>query len=142
MDAEKAYTVLGVEPGASPKEVQLAYRKKALECHPDRASSAEEAEYLQGKFLQVRDAYEFLRRAGFPVPEPEKVVDVPAEGWAAGRSFAPRREPEDVGQIEKLGLGFKVRNETIVIWGILIPSGAVGIFYFLRLLRRFLAPEG
>ena len=46
LTTEQAYAVLGVEAGATPKEVQLAYRKLDMERHPDRASSKDEAAYL------------------------------------------------------------------------------------------------
>ncbi len=138
MDAAQAYGILGVEPGASPKEVQLAYRRKALESHPDRAGSPEQAEYFSRQFLHIRDAYELLRKQGFPIPEPEKVVERPVYySRTAGRSFAPKEgEGEKVGALEKLGFGFRVDLGSLLLWGMLIPAGGIGAVLFIKYLLK------
>ena len=74
MTTEFAYRVLGVTPGTSADEVQKAYRRLAMSCHPDRARSEKDTRAFTKKFLTVRDAYEFLREEGFPVPQTEEVL--------------------------------------------------------------------
>ena len=57
-----AYRTLGVPAGASPREVQRAFRKLAAEQHPDRfphASSAEKAQLLT-RFASLSAAYHAL----------------------------------------------------------------------------------
>jgi len=52
------YAVLGVERECTEAEVKKAYRKLAMECHPDRNNGDKAAEE---KFKLVTEAYEVLR---------------------------------------------------------------------------------
>lgn len=51
------YEILGIEKGASQKEIKIAYRKLSLKYHPDRNKDDKDSE----KFRQVIEAYQFLR---------------------------------------------------------------------------------
>lgn len=51
------YEVLEVNKNASPEEIKKAYRKKALQYHPDKNPDNKEAEE---KFKEAAEAYEVL----------------------------------------------------------------------------------
>ncbi|MDG4721101.1 MULTISPECIES: DnaJ domain-containing protein [Thalassospira] len=50
------YTMLNIAPGASAKEIKLAYRKLAFQYHPDRNTDPDSEE----KFKDITEAYEIL----------------------------------------------------------------------------------
>lgn len=53
------HDILGVSPGASEEEIKAAFRRRALECHPDRAEDGQK-EAAQNEFVRVREAFEML----------------------------------------------------------------------------------
>lgn len=57
MNLSDCYQVLGVQKGASQKEIKNAYRRLSLKYHPDRNKDDRVGE----KFKQVIEAYQLLR---------------------------------------------------------------------------------
>jgi curved DNA-binding protein CbpA len=53
MSSENFYTILGVNEKATQDEIKKAYRKKAVEHHPDRGGSEEQ-------FKKISEAYDNL----------------------------------------------------------------------------------
>jgi DnaJ-class molecular chaperone len=58
MATKDYYAILGVPRTATPEEIKKAYRKLALEHHPDRAGKESE-----GRFKEVNEAYQVLSDA-------------------------------------------------------------------------------
>ncbi|MDE2133019.1 MAG: molecular chaperone DnaJ [Alphaproteobacteria bacterium] len=52
------YDILGLSKGAPPSEIKAAYRKLAMECHPDRNPGDHTCEV---KFKEVAEAYDVLK---------------------------------------------------------------------------------
>lgn len=52
------YSILGIERGASDRDIKTAYRKRARECHPDH-NKGREAEAAE-EFKDVNSAYDIL----------------------------------------------------------------------------------
>ena len=57
MDYHDYYKLLGVERGASEKEIKAAYRRLAQQFHPDKNPGDKRAEE---KFKDINEAYEVL----------------------------------------------------------------------------------
>ncbi len=57
MEFKDYYKVLGLEPDATADEIKRAYRKLALQYHPDRNPGDKEAEE---KFKEINEAYQVL----------------------------------------------------------------------------------
>lgn len=57
MNSDQCYNLLGIRKGASIPEIRDAYRKLALECHPDKNMSARDGT----KFKLITEAYHTLR---------------------------------------------------------------------------------
>ena len=57
------YSVLGIAPGASPKEIKSAYRKLAAQYHPDKVQhlGKEIQEMAEARFKEIQQAYDTLK---------------------------------------------------------------------------------
>ena len=78
------YATLGLKRGASEAEVKKAYRKKALELHPDRNPSKE----AEQEFKSVTEAHNILtdpqERARFEAGRQGPHAQRPPAGWPRG----------------------------------------------------------
>jgi molecular chaperone DnaJ len=74
------YQLLGVPRGADTEEIKKAYRKLALQYHPDRNQGSKESEE---RFKQVTQAYEVLRD-----PDKRAIYDRHGEQGLKGRGSA------------------------------------------------------
>ncbi len=133
MTTDEAYRVLGLGAPATADEVKKAYRRKALESHPDRWPDPRDKAFHEKRFLEAKEAYAQLRAAGYPDLPEEAAVAPDYSPKTAGRSFAPK-ETEELAAAEKLGLRFAWSMESLVAWAVLLPAAAVALVYFVKML--------
>lgn len=88
MTKKDYYEVLGVPRDATPEEIKKAYRRLALEHHPDRNPHDKEAEE---RFKEITQAYEVLidaeKRSNYDRFGPEGVKGFPGFGEGAEYGF-------------------------------------------------------
>jgi curved DNA-binding protein CbpA len=111
------YEVLGVPSGATPRDVQRAYRAAALRHHPDRSPAPDAA----ARFAEVSSAYQLLRD-----PERRRAYDARRAAFASAGAPLLRHVLEVFGRqlggagsrsawdgdtllVEGGGLRFKIR---------------------------------
>ncbi|KNE60184.1 hypothetical protein AMAG_05603 [Allomyces macrogynus ATCC 38327] len=86
------YEVLGVERTGTDADLKKAYRKKALECHPDK--NRDDPQDAQDRFILVQQAYEVLtdpqERAWYDAHRDQILRD--ADGDASGTGLFDRHE--------------------------------------------------
>ena len=105
---KRLYAVLEVEPTATPQEIKRAYRKLALQYHPDKAGPSGEA-----KFKQINEAHAVLSD-----PQKKKLYDRFGErGLEAGSG-------EFTGPLmQELGLHFMILMAILMTF--LFVTGAI-----------------
>ncbi len=82
------HQVLGVESGATKEEIKSAYRKLAMQYHPDRAEKTDEN---VAKFHQIQEAYDMLTKPQQNRQQHQQRQRHPFEdspfGWAFSQGF-------------------------------------------------------
>ena len=85
------YSILGIRQGASDDEIRRAYRKKALQYHPDRNQSPE----AQEMFIRVNEAYEYLTSHPHGRNISEEEVRRNYQAWVNYRQAEARKRAEE-----------------------------------------------
>lgn len=84
------YKVLGLSPGASDEEVKKAYRRLAMQYHPDRNPGDEEA---ARKMQQINAAYEAIKNPEKAAPHQSQTYEYDPFGGFGG--YGANREEGD-----------------------------------------------
>lgn len=90
--AKTYYDILGLTTAASQEDIKRAYRKLAMESHPDLNKS----NGAKAKFLKLTEAYEILNDKDKRLVYNQKLRDHAA--MAAGRAYAQQRRQQARGQ--------------------------------------------
>lgn len=80
------YQILGIDRGARPEAVKAAYRRLALQYHPDRNPSPDAAR----QFLRIQRAYEVLSR-----PDKRRKYDNPVYSSRTSKPYRPTPPKDD-----------------------------------------------
>ena len=106
------YEVLGVNRDASDEDIKKAYRKLAMQHHPDRNPDNPKAEE---KFKEAKEAYEVLSdarqaRCLRPLRAPGRGCPVPA--WAPARAWAASPTPSATSSARSSARGGRAPTST------------------------------
>ncbi|XP_055967687.1 dnaJ homolog subfamily B member 2 isoform X1 [Sorex fumeus] len=85
------YEILDVPPNASADDIKKAYRKKALQWHPDK--NPDNKEFAEKKFKEVAEAYEVLSDK-----HKREIYDRYGREGLTGAGSGPSRAGTDTGQ--------------------------------------------
>ncbi|KAF9006002.1 DnaJ domain-containing protein [Cyathus striatus] len=108
------YDVLGVDQSATDDEVRRAYRRKALETHPDRLGpfvTDEEKQYAEDAFHKIQKAFEVLgdihNRKAYDVRlavkfDPGSMSDAAVQRMADREAWAKQRRERQEKRIHEL----------------------------------------
>ncbi len=88
------YSLLGVARDADDDTIKKAYRKLAMESHPDRHPEGER-DAAEARFKQISEAYEVLKD-----PDKRARYDKFGENWEHGQDFAPPPGSEQMSREE------------------------------------------
>jgi len=90
MNLWEYYSVLGIRQGASDDEIRKAYRRKAMEYHPDRNHSEE----AKDVFIRITEAYEYLTSHPHGRNITEEEVRRNYQAWVEYRQAEARKRAE------------------------------------------------
>jgi hypothetical protein len=90
LDPEGYYALLRVLPSASPDEIKVAYRRAAMNLHPDRSKSPDATQLFQS----VADAYRVLSD-----PKEKAIYDTPPVSRATREATEGPQEEEELSDL-------------------------------------------
>lgn len=119
------YSILGVSKGASQEEIKKAYRKRAMEYHPDRNGGDDV------KFKQLQEAYATLsdsqKRAAYDNPQPRMDSSMFNQNFGNfddifsnmfGHGFQQRQQPKN----RDITIAASIRLEDVLVGKDLIAA--------------------
>ncbi|TMW65269.1 hypothetical protein Poli38472_007911 [Pythium oligandrum] len=122
------YDLLGIEADATPEQIKKAYRKKALQLHPDKRGNTKEA---QDEFTRMKQAYDVLAD-----PQKREVYDQAGEDGVKLMENYGNMGPEEMAAAMFSSLGaFGPKGKAILMLVITLLFGfflIIPIFWCLR----------
>jgi hypothetical protein len=76
MSIDEALKLLGLEGGESLEQIRRAFRKKAMQYHPDHYRNFSQQAWATKRFIKVKNAYDFLMNSNAFVQESSAMSSV------------------------------------------------------------------